>query len=91
MWIITPHGYVSAVEHRTMRKTVLVRARDRKSIEHIAKIIEAADTDIVENAKADYPYRIHMWKWELKNYLDWSVDDITYDNFKNEATSTTPG
>jgi hypothetical protein len=52
MWVFTTSGFVSAVYKDG---AIQVRARDRKSLEPLAKQTGAA---IVATPLADYPYRI---------------------------------
>ena len=55
MWVFTETGFVSAVARRDDPDHLVVRARDRISLEPLA----ALDADeIVLGAGSDYPYRL---------------------------------
>jgi len=51
MWVFTNTGFVSAV---STGKELMVRSRDRESLEPLA---ESAKTEIIATPSNDYPYR----------------------------------
>lgn len=85
MWIFTETGFVSAVAHRDDNKKLMVRARDKKSLEELSKI---GKTKITTMDNSDYPHRIVVSKELFKKWMDKSVDDASYDNFKNQVEIT---
>jgi len=82
MWLFTQHGFVSAVAHRDNHGMLMVRARDRASIEPLAL---AASTEIVRTPDADYPYRTTVTASQFTNWCALLFDDIDYPNFKSRV------
>lgn len=80
MWVFTQTGFVSAVRHRDEPDTLVVRARDRESIEALADFCK---TEVVMHAGSDYPYRTFVKEEAYKNWLMRSVEDLDYANYKN--------
>jgi hypothetical protein len=85
MWIFTQTGFVSAVQHRDDKNLLVVRARDRLSLEPLA---EATQAEITTNAMADYPYRVIVSKDDLAAWTVDQIDDLSYPNFKNQVAVT---
>lgn len=85
MWIFTETGFVSAVAHRDDNKKMMVRARDKKSLEVLSKL---GKTKITTMDNADYPHRIVVSKDLFKKWVDKSIDEASYDNFKNQVAKT---
>lgn len=85
MWIFTQTGFVSAVRHRTEPETVVVRARDRASLEVLA---ELADAPIEKSPTADYPYRVEVPELGFSQWLVASVASLDYSNFKDRVHDT---
>lgn len=82
MWIYTPTGFISAVATLPDGKDLVVRARDRRSLDGLAELTgQVADL----GSGSDYPYRLVVTRETLKFWLDRQVEDIDYHNFKNEA------
>lgn len=79
MWVFTIGGFVSVVREPYEHTEVMVRARDKKSLEML---------EFVSGKKAwatphsDYPYRISVANWDLDKFLKLATEDISYDNFK---------
>lgn len=88
MWVITQYGYVSAVAHRTVKGSLMVRARDHESLEDLAKKLQLDDGAIYTDFPSDYPYRIVVTKKQFNSYLTQSVNEIGYTNFKSRLTKT---
>jgi hypothetical protein len=98
MWNFTSGGFTSAVQHRDDHSKVMVRARDKISLEMLVDDINAfyleeptryTHDDIVNVEPADYPWRVTVTKEEYKAYLCYEIDNyLTYDNFKTELTRT---
>jgi len=88
MWIFTESAFVSVVRHRERPDVLLVRARDRASLEDFC---EKAGVDAVEISRdelADYRYRLLCSERELKGFLSLAVDELDYGNFKNRVSTT---
>ena len=82
MWLFTNTGFVSAVSNG---KDLMVRARDRQSLEPIA---ESAKVEIIPTPQNDYPYRVIVSHDFFAKWVSHMATDITYKNFKSEVTST---
>lgn len=85
MWLFTDTGFVSAVTHRDNPKKMMIRARDKKSLEGLAKMSRAK---VETTLGADYPHRIVVTKETLKKWIVEQIDNAEYDNFKNRVTQT---
>ena len=79
MWVFTLEGFVSAVRESYDHFDLVVRARDKKSLETL---------EFVSGRKAwatpsnDYPYRIKVTNWDFDRFLELATEDISYSNFK---------
>jgi hypothetical protein len=82
MWVFTTSGFVSAVYKDG---AIQVRARDRKSLEPLAKQTGAA---IVLTPLADYPYRIAITNEQFASWVNQQALSIAYKNFKSEVADT---
>ena len=82
MWLFTNTGFVSAVSNGTV---LMVRARDRESLEPIA---ELARTEIIATPQNDYPYRVIVTHEFFAQWVSHMVMTITYKNFKSEVAAT---
>jgi hypothetical protein len=85
MWLFTETGFVSAVQHRDNPDLLVVRSRDRISLEPLADNSEAG---ITTNATSDYPYRVIMHKHDFKSWVDAQIDFLDYPNFKSQVAVT---
>ena len=85
MWIFTQTGFVSAVQHRDDPDLLVVRARDRLSLEPLA---ESTTLNITTNAQADYPYRVILSKDDFAAWTLTQIEDLNYPNFKNQVAVT---
>jgi hypothetical protein len=79
MWIFTTEGFVSAVYKENM---IQVRARDRKSLEDLAKDCKSK---IIHTPLADYPYRLETGREHLSAWLSKQAQLLEYGNFKSEV------
>jgi hypothetical protein len=82
MWLFTNTGFVSAVSNG---KDLMVRARDKESLEALA---EAAKTEIINTPKNDYPYRVIVTHELFSKWVAHMAAGITYKNFKSEVAAT---
>jgi hypothetical protein len=79
MWIFTNTGFVSAVSDG---KNLVVRSRDRLSLEPIATFTKAK---IKKSPVSDYPYRLTINKDLFAEWLSTMAKSIDYRNFKSEV------
>jgi hypothetical protein len=82
MWIFTNTGFVSAV---STGKELMVRSRDRESLEPLA---EAARSEIVPTPSNDYPYRTMVSHEIFSRWVSHMASNIAYTNFKSEVAVT---
>ena len=80
MWIFNKDGFFSAVAHREKPDHVMVRARRREDIEALARAL-GAEAELTPNA--DYAYRVTVPKSDFADYMQASVLDLDYPNFKS--------
>jgi hypothetical protein len=85
MWIFTETGFVSAVRKPEYPDVITVRARDRESLESVAKI---ANVDIKKSPFGDYTYRVFVTPEAFKAWFADTVANLTYDNFKDQVKHT---
>ena len=85
MWLFTNTGFVSAVSNG---KDLMVRSRDRESLEPIA---ESAKTEIIATPQNDYPYRVIVTHEFFAKWVAHMVMTTTYKNFKSEVAATRGG
>lgn len=85
MWLFTETGFVSAVCDVKDKSTMVVRARDRKSLEAISKTY---GKDIIELSKRDYAYRVFLTKEELTDWMSRAIADANYTNYKSRMEHT---
>lgn len=90
MWLLTPTGFVSIVQHRNDVNNVIVRARVLLDLQRFNQR-NVRDTGQIERTPdADYPYRLSVSKGALRAALDVAVQDLTYANFKSAAQEADP-
>ena len=82
MWLFTNTGFVSAVSNG---RDLMVRARDKESLEPIA---ESAKTEIISTPQNDYPYRVIVTHEFFSKWVALMASNITYKNFKSEVATT---
>lgn len=85
MWTMTPWGFTSAVAHRKKKDSLLIRSRDRKSLENLCIQAGIPERKIHTNFPSDYPFRVIV-KREVA--AQWAYDQmmgVDYDNFKSRA------
>lgn len=84
MWIFTTSGFISAVQDWHDPSRVLVRARDRTSLESLA----AATGEVIHaSPAADYPYRTSATKGDFAHWVATEAGAIDYPNFKSEVAA----
>ena len=85
MWVFTDTGFISAVAHYDNPDTIVVRARDKASLDSIAALADVAITSTPYN---DYPHRVHVSRRIFQQWLTTAVADMEYTNFKNRVHET---
>lgn len=88
MWIFTTSGFVSAVQDWNDTTMLVVRARDRKSLELLGA---AASSEIVHTPTADYPYRLSVGKVAFSTWVAQEALAIDYPNFKSAVSGILGG
>ena len=85
MWIFTDTGFVSAVADSANDEQLVVRARDRASLEPLAAI----DGDqILVGVGTDYRYRVLCSRETFTYWVAEQAMGIDYPNFKSRVTKT---
>ena len=82
MWVFTTTGFVSAV---FKDNALQVRARDRRSLQPLAK---QSGAKIIATPLADYPYRIAITNEQFSQWVMNQAMSIDYKNFKSEVAGT---
>ena len=82
MWLFTNTGFVSAVSNG---KELMVRARDKESLEPLAEITKQ---EIISTPTNDYPYRLIISHEIFAKWVAHMATGITYKNFKSEVAAT---
>lgn len=98
MWLFTTGGFLSAVEHRDNADMLVVRARDKQSLETMIEGIELAGTaagkdlsglEIVQKTPSDYPWRVELSKATFALFaVNEIMNYLNYHNFKNAVTES---
>lgn len=82
MWLFTENGFVSTVQDTNNSDGLVVRARDRKSLDALSKMTGAP---IVELEARDYAYRVFVARSDFAKWVQEQVDNLDYDNYKDRA------
>jgi hypothetical protein len=82
MWIFTSTGFISAVVHRDDPDLIVVRARERASLD---PLIERTGAEVNPWEGSDYAFRIVMPRAEFSAWVGEQADAIDYSNFKSSA------
>jgi hypothetical protein len=92
MWVFTTHGFYSIVSTSDDHSVVLVRTRDRKSLEKLIDFLNEndnhvgkyGDDNIIVTPYRDYPYRIAALRDDWVHYLErYAYEKMLYPNFKS--------
>ncbi len=91
MWLYTPFGFISVVQHREHEDMLLVRARTEAHLTAVlAAYLPTNPYEIEHTPKADYAWRTTLHRKEFAELLANAVADIVYDNFKHAAAAKKP-
>lgn len=87
MWLMTPSGFFSIVQKPEDEQagTLTIRARVRGDLERLRETCLPGMGEIVANAGTDYRYRARAPRAEVASAMVKIVNDIQYDNFKDEV------
>jgi hypothetical protein len=89
MWIMTQHGFVSAVKKKETDAFLTLRARDARSLAEVCYLLgKTPAEEIMSHLGSDYPYRIFLSPGEFVRYLSAEVEELDYSNFKDQITKT---
>lgn len=85
MWLVTEHGFFSAVEDRGDPTKVWVRARAREHASTLVEMLRGMNhtASLHTSPRADYPVRVHCTKAAFAAWTSEQVHSIDYDNFKS--------
>lgn len=85
MWLFTETGFVSVVQDKQDTNKMVVRARDKKSLQ---PLMDAYGVKLVNLKNRDYPHRVFLTR---KQFIDWLVESgetLDYDNYKTRVSKT---
>ena len=88
MWIFTSTGFVSAVVHRDDPDLIVVRARDRESLE---PLIARTNAEVNPWEGSDYAFRIVMPRTEFTAWVAEQAYAIDYPSFQTSAAGRRGG
>ena len=83
MWVFTETGFVSAVVHYEDPNLLMVRARDKKSLDGLQEATEMSE--VKDTPDGDYPHRITVRKSDFEKWLVDSVGKMKYHNYKSRV------
>ena len=85
MWLFTETGFVSVVQDKEDSNKMVVRARDKKSLQ---PLMDAYGVKMVNLKNRDYPHRVFLTR---KQFVDWLVESgetLDYNNYKTRVSQT---
>lgn len=82
MWIFTSTGFVSTVQHRDDPARLVVRARDRVSLE---PLVARTGAELNPWQGSDYAYRVVVDRAAFEAWLADEARAIAYTNYKSSA------
>lgn len=85
MWVFTETGFVSAVVHFDDPEMLMVRARDRKSLEGLEK---SGGVKTIDTPDGDYPHRVVVSKADFQEWMVDRLEEMDYHNFKSQVAKT---
>lgn len=88
MWLFTPEGFVSIVQHRDSPELVLARARFPGDLE---RVFPDQAHNVEETPAADYRYRLTLDRETVAEAVAAAARELDYTNFKDEAAARPQG
>lgn len=88
MWLFTPDGFFSAVQHKDYPNKIMIRTRSKMHAERLVEAMPQGSVrpEIVETPPpADYRFRVTVTREEWVYMVGSFAADIDYLNFKNQA------
>lgn len=85
MWLFTETGFVSVVQDRDDSNKMLVRARDKKSLQ---PFVDEYGVEILNVGRSDYPHRVFINRTQFVDWLVETGESLSYDNYKNRVAKT---
>jgi hypothetical protein len=87
MWLITPTGFFSIVckTGDLEAGTLTIRARVKSDLQALRDQGLPSLGNVTENEGTDYPYRAKAKRSDVAKALAQMVEQVDYDNFKNEV------
>jgi hypothetical protein len=85
VWVFTETGFVSAVVHFDDPDLLMVRARDRKSLDGLREV--AGVSSVTDTPDGDYPHRIVVRKSDFSEWLLDSIGKMAYHNYKSRVAT----
>ena len=87
MWLLTPLGFFSIMckPDDVGRGTLTIRARVKSDLEALRECLVPDLGEIEESAGTDYRYRANAKRNQVAEALAKLVQDLDYENFKNEV------
>lgn len=87
MWLFTETGFVSAVVDLQDKKKMIVRGRDKTSLQPLAKF---AGVKVLSTPERDYPFRVFVSKQKFGAWVSEGIASMEYNNYKGRMYSTRP-
>ena len=87
MWLFTSEGFVSVVAHSEKPDTLLVRARDERSL---LSLVEATGATLRHSNTSDYPFRIEDSRGAYSAWVADQIAELAYTNYKAHMWSERP-
>ena len=85
MWLFTETGFVSVVADAKQKDQMVVRARDKKSLQ---PLVDEYGVKILNWKNRDYPHRVLITRKQFVDWLVQSGEDLTYTNYKSRVSQT---
>jgi hypothetical protein len=87
MWLMTPQGFFSAVQHKDDPDKIMVRTRAKMHAQRLVEALpEGERPPVVETPPpADYRWRVTVTRAQWVYLVAKYAAEIAYGNFKNEA------
>lgn len=95
MWLTTPTGFYSAVQHNTEPDTLVVRTRVYSDALALATFLvarnkksygKAIPTELIKTKDySDYPWRVFVARRHWVDFVAFQAQTISYGNFKSEV------
>lgn len=85
MWLFSETGFMSAVVDLKDKNKMIVRGRDKKSLEPLA---EFARVKILNTPERDYPHRVFVSRSKYAAWVLSTIEEMQYNNYKSRMYQT---